>query len=180
MGYDRAMQKPKVGKPRSASAMFTLSRRLPKLSLPASALPSRSAHAHPRIGKPAIGEHGPLPSMSAPPRPAAPVPTAAPPPAPPESVLVSEPAPSVAAPLPPPQEADVCTRCGHGEELHPVRYVCDRYPHADPLQICGCESESLEQECPTCGHKARAHKPRHRCRFGGCHCWGYEQVAAVL
>ena len=83
-------------------------------------------------------------------------------------------------PQPAQRSEGACTRCGHDEELHPVRYVCDRYPHADPLQICGCESESLATVCESCGHKARAHKPRHRCRRTGCHCWGYEQVTAVL
>jgi hypothetical protein len=67
-----------------------------------------------------------------------------------------------------------CHRCGHGEEAHPVRYVCDKYPHPDPLQICGCQSETLEDVCSTCGHKARSHKARHRCRTTGCHCWAFE------
>lgn len=72
-----------------------------------------------------------------------------------------------------------CARCGHGEAEHPVRYACDKYPHPDPLQICGCESEHLEDPCPSCGHTARHHKPRHRCRAAGegqaCHCWAFAE-----
>jgi hypothetical protein len=67
-----------------------------------------------------------------------------------------------------------CHRCHHSEEQHPVRYVCDKYPHPDPLQLCGCERETLDEVCPGCGHKGRSHKPRHRCRAEGCHCWGFE------
>lgn len=75
-------------------------------------------------------------------------------------------------------EVDVlaCARCGHHEELHPVRYVCDKYPHPDPLQICGCEAGEREEVCSTCGHKARSHKPRHRCR--ACSCWSFERAEA--
>ena len=72
----------------------------------------------------------------------------------------------------------LCVRCQHGESEHPIRYVCDKYPHPDPLQICGCESEHLDDPCAACGHTARHHKPRHRCRAlgGDCHCWGFTDV----
>ena len=66
-----------------------------------------------------------------------------------------------------------CGRCGHGQDSHPVRYVCDKYPHPDPLQICGCEAASISETCAACGHTARHHKPRHRCRDAACSCWGY-------
>jgi hypothetical protein len=83
--------------------------------------------------------------------------------------------PEEARPVLAPGDA-ACARCFHGESEHPVRYVCDKYPHPDPLQICGCESPHLEEVCETCGHKARWHKPRHRCRNRDCHCWAFEQA----
>lgn len=67
-----------------------------------------------------------------------------------------------------------CSRCAHSEEKHSIRYVCDKYPHPDPLKICGCERETLDEICPSCGHKGRSHKPRHRCRSAGCHCWAFQ------
>jgi len=70
--------------------------------------------------------------------------------------------------------ADGCRRCGHGHAEHPVRYVCDKYPHPDPLQLCGCEVERIEEPCPRCGHKARSHKARHRCKAPDCRCWGFD------
>ena len=48
------MQKPKYGKQRSASGAFSLSRSLPKLSLPASAVPT-GKRAKPQVGKPPAG-----------------------------------------------------------------------------------------------------------------------------
>jgi hypothetical protein len=77
---------------------------------------------------------------------------------------------------PPVQTAPgACHRCGHPEALHPTRFICDKYPHPDPLQICGCEATTLIDPCPDCGHSARRHKPRHSCRAGdGCGCWAYE------
>src|SRR5258708_1717393 len=68
-----------------------------------------------------------------------------------------------------------CSRCRHAEGDHPVRYACDKYPHPDPLQLCGCETETLVEVCPSCSHKARSHKPRHRCRVEGCGCWAYQE-----
>jgi hypothetical protein len=83
--------------------------------------------------------------------------------------------PPFAQPAPLAQPAkDACRRCGHGGDDHPVRYVCDKYPHPDPFQLCGCESEQLADPCPACGHKARSHKARHRCKAAGCRCWGYD------
>lgn len=67
-----------------------------------------------------------------------------------------------------------CKRCGHGSAEHPIRYVCDKYPHPDPLQLCGCEVESVDEVCARCGHKARSHKPRHRCKAADCRCWGFD------
>jgi len=68
-----------------------------------------------------------------------------------------------------------CHRCGHAESQHPMRFICDKYPHADPLQICGCEATTLTDPCPNCGHSARRHKPRHSCRAGdGCGCWAFD------
>jgi hypothetical protein len=69
---------------------------------------------------------------------------------------------------------DACRRCGHVQNEHPVRYVCDKYPHPDPFQLCGCEVERVEDPCARCGHKARSHKARHRCKTPGCRCWGYD------
>ncbi|HSY52678.1 MAG TPA: hypothetical protein VLC46_28015 [Thermoanaerobaculia bacterium] len=46
------MKSPRVGKPRSASAGYSLSRKLPKLSLPASAAAATPPRAKPVIGKP--------------------------------------------------------------------------------------------------------------------------------
>lgn len=140
MAYHLAMRKPNVAKPRTASAAFSLSRKLPRLNLPNSAPPPSRPMPRPTVGKPGR--------------------------------TVVEPVEPVSAAA----EADACTRCGHGEAFHPVRYVCDKYPHPDPLQICGCESETLDEVCGHCGHSARAHKPRHRCRIGpSCLCWGYQQ-----
>lgn len=73
-----------------------------------------------------------------------------------------------------------CGRCGHAEEEHPARYVCDKYPHPDPLQICGCVVEQVDDPCGRCGHKARSHKPRHRCQAVECRCWGFEAAAGSV
>ena len=81
--------------------------------------------------------------------------------------------PQPAAALP----KDACRRCGHGDGDHPVRYVCDKYPHPDPFQLCGCELERVEDPCTQCGHKARSHKARHRCKTPDCRCWGYDGEA---
>jgi hypothetical protein len=51
VGYDGAMRSPKVGKQRSASGAFSLSRSLPKLRLPVSAT-KPVTRAKPKIGKP--------------------------------------------------------------------------------------------------------------------------------
>jgi hypothetical protein len=68
-----------------------------------------------------------------------------------------------------------CHRCGHPESKHPLRFVCDKYPHPDPLRICGCETATIADPCPNCGHSARRHKSRHSCRAGdGCGCWAFE------
>ena len=131
------MRKPQVGKPRSVGAIVTLSRKLPRFGLPASAPPSNGPLAHPQVNRPQ--------------RPVA---------AAPEPVL----------------SATACTRCTHEADAHPLRYVCDRYPHPDPLRICGCAVDAIEDVCSHCGHKGRAHKPRHRCRAAACGCWGYEQA----
>ncbi|MEA2571463.1 MAG: hypothetical protein QOI24_3464 [Acidobacteriota bacterium] len=143
------MRKPFVSKPRSASAAFTLSRRLPPLRLPAGSVSGSGARPKPQVGRPGRAIFGALSSA----------PGGAP--------------ASTANPTPYPGE-DQCQRCGHDEELHPVRYVCDKYPHPDPLQICGCESETLDELCHHCGHKARWHKPRHRCKAAACNCWGFD------
>lgn len=45
------MQKPKYGRQRSASGVFSLSRALPKLKLPVSAVPT-SSRPKPQAGKP--------------------------------------------------------------------------------------------------------------------------------
>ena len=91
-------------------------------------------------------------------------------------VPVTRPRPVVGRPgqAAPPAEVltDSCRRCGHGSAAHPVRYVCDKYPHPDPLQICGCEVDCAEDPCPRCGHKARSHKARQRCK--SCRCWGFD------
>jgi hypothetical protein len=95
-------------------------------------------------------------------------------------VLISRPRPAVgrpgqpAAPAPGGRVVDGCKRCGHGRAEHPIRYVCDKYPHPDPLQICGCEVEHVDDVCARCGHKARSHKPRHRCKAADCRCWGFD------
>ena len=47
-----SMQKPKYGKQRSASGTFSLSRSLPKLRLPASAVPAGTPRPRPQAGKP--------------------------------------------------------------------------------------------------------------------------------
>jgi len=131
------MRKPNVSRPRSAAAAFSLSRKLPKLRLPASAAARTAPRLKPQVGRPAHGTSIAMPTASA----------------------THEP---------------VCNRCEHGESQHPVRYVCDKYPHPDPLRICGCESEHLEEICSKCGHKARRHKARHRCRAADCRCWGFD------
>ena len=46
------MRSPKVGKQRSASGAFSLSRSLPKLKLPVSAPPASVARPKPSVGKP--------------------------------------------------------------------------------------------------------------------------------
>jgi hypothetical protein len=143
------MRKPFVSKPRSAAAAFTLSRRLPPLRLPAGSVSGSGARPKPQIGRPGRAIFGALSSA----------PGGAP--------------ASTANPNPYPGE-DQCQRCGHDEELHPVRYVCDKYPHPDPLQICGCESETLDELCHHCGHKGHWHKPRHRCKAATCNCWGFD------
>ena len=95
-------------------------------------------------------------------------------------IAVARPRPVVGRPggptAPPPTHdlADGCHRCGHGRADHPVRYVCDKYPHPDPLKICGCELDRVDDPCASCGHKARSHKPRHRCKAAGCRCWAYD------
>lgn len=96
-------------------------------------------------------------------------------------VPVSRPRPVVGRPgqpaAPPPLSPDDCRRCGHGSADHPVRYACDKYPHPDPLQICGCELEQLDDPCPRCGHKGRSHKPRVRCKARDCRCWGFDHLS---
>lgn len=88
---------------------------------------------------------------------------------------VGRPGQSSAAPPQPVQMAkDACRRCGHRHGDHPVRYVCDKYPHPDPLQICGCEVDQVDDVCARCGHKARSHKARRRCKAADCRCWGYD------
>jgi hypothetical protein len=89
--------------------------------------------------------------------------------------VVGRPAQSVES-QPPRGAADpnACRRCGHGSAEHPIRYVCDKYPHPDPLQICGCEVEHAEEPCGRCGHRARSHKARRRCKTRDCHCWGFD------
>jgi len=95
-------------------------------------------------------------------------------------MTVSRPRPVVGRPGQPatmPERGRVgegCRRCGHGSAEHPVRYVCDKYPHPDPLQICGCEVERVDDPCARCGHKGRSHKARHRCKSGDCRCWGFD------
>jgi len=129
---------------------FSLSRRLPKLALPRSAATVSVSRPRPQVGRPGNPAPMPLPAM--------PVPTSVPP-------AAGRTAPAVAA---------ACSRCGHSEADHPIRYACDKYPHPDPLQICGCEVEEVGNPCPQCGHSGRHHKPRHRCLHGdGCHCWAY-------
>ena len=49
------MKSPKVGKQRSASGAFSLSRSLPKLKLPASAVPGNASRPKPNVGKPPGG-----------------------------------------------------------------------------------------------------------------------------
>jgi len=100
------------------------------------------------------------------------------------SIPVSRPRPTIGKPgapvdqrTPPPPVPDTggCKRCGHSDSLHPRRYVCDKYPHPDPLQICGCETATLSNPCEKCGHSARRHKPRQSCRAGdGCGCWSFD------
>jgi hypothetical protein len=181
------MRKPVVAKPRTATTVFSLSRTLPRLSLPRSAAAVVPSRPRPNVGRPGKTVSAAQPSIPSqqPPSsmPAAQVSPAAQP--------REEPRASHAAQASQDQQASpaataeirpvlapgdlACARCFHGESDHPVRYVCDKYPHPDPLQICGCESPNLEEVCSTCGHKARWHKPRHRCRDAGCHCWAFEQ-----
>jgi hypothetical protein len=76
---------------------------------------------------------------------------------------------------------DQCQRCGHPAAAHPKRYVCDEYPHPDPLQLCGCAAVQHDSVCRDCGHGAKSHKPRTRCasRTGDgvrCICWGFEKI----
>lgn len=90
---------------------------------------------------------------------------------------VGKPGAPVERKTPPPAQVGpgACHRCGHPESLHPIRFICDKYPHPDPLQICGCETTTLTDPCPDCGHSARRHKPRHSCRAGnGCGCWAFD------
>jgi len=49
------MQKPKFGRQRSASGAFSLSRSLPKLKLPLSAVERLASRPRPQVGKPAGG-----------------------------------------------------------------------------------------------------------------------------
>jgi hypothetical protein len=152
MRYDSShMRKPIVSKPRSAAAAFTLSRRLPALRLPTSAAAGLAARPKPSVGRPGRALFGALASA----------PGGAP--------------ASTAQPVPYPGE-NQCHRCGHDESHHPTLYVCDKYPHPDPLQICGCEAERLDERCAQCGHSGRRHKPRHRCKAPQCHCWGYDSA----
>ena len=55
VGYDEAMRSPKVGKQRSASGAFSLSRALPRLRLPASAVTPSGPRPKPKLGKPGPG-----------------------------------------------------------------------------------------------------------------------------
>jgi len=128
------MRKPSFGKPRSAAAVFSLSRKLPHLKAPLGAASIAVQRPRPQVGRPG-------------------------------------------SPLPAPDAGQSrCGRCAHPESFHPLRYICDKYPHPDPLQICGCEtSQPALDPCPTCGHSARRHKPRKTCRAGdGCGCWAYD------
>ncbi|HEY0156561.1 MAG TPA: hypothetical protein VGF28_04640 [Thermoanaerobaculia bacterium] len=50
------MKSPKVGKQRSASGAFSLSRALPKLRMPGSVPKGGVARPKPRVGKPQPGE----------------------------------------------------------------------------------------------------------------------------
>ena len=151
------MRKPTFGKQRSASGAFSLSRRLPRLSLPHSAATVPVTRPKPQVGRPGNPVRPALPPSALPP---STVPQASP----------ASPVRSL------PAAGPVCSRCGHVESDHPLRYACDKYPHPDPLQICGCEAESPANPCPHCGHSGRRHKPRHRCLHGdGCHCWGYAE-----
>ncbi|HEX7152016.1 MAG TPA: hypothetical protein VF618_11055 [Thermoanaerobaculia bacterium] len=46
------MRKPVIGKPRTAQSSLSLSRRLPKLSLPGAAAPASPARPKPKVGRP--------------------------------------------------------------------------------------------------------------------------------
>jgi hypothetical protein len=139
------MRKPVVGKPRSANAGTFSLSR----KLPRLRAPLSAAAIPVSRPHPTVGRPGGVVSLA--------------------------PHTRVEAPVPADVREGACRRCGHDEEDHPVRYVCDKYPHPDPLQICGCERETLDELCVTCGHKGRHHKPRHRCRVGAaCGCWGYD------
>ena len=50
--YHDALRKPTIGKPRAASGAFTLSRKLPKLDLPASAAVITRSPNRLRVGRP--------------------------------------------------------------------------------------------------------------------------------
>jgi hypothetical protein len=170
------MRKPVVAKPRPARQSLSLSRILPRLNLPRSAAAAVPARPRPSIGKPGRSVFGPRPSSGRPQAPAAQVWSAAPPSASHSTAshrgAHTEGASSEAAPTE--NGEALCRRCNHGQSSHPIRYHCDKYPHADPLLICGCEVDSREEICHHCGHKAHRHKPRHRCRSGGCGCWGFD------
>lgn len=154
------MRKPTVAKPRTAATFFSLSRILPKLKLPRSAAAIVGGRPRPNVGRPGKTNSGAHSAARL---------------QPPSSLTPSPYIPSPEPRIVLPNGDLACTRCMHGENEHPVRYVCDKYPHPDPLQICGCESAHLEEICSLCGHKARWHKPRHRCRSAECHCWAFEQ-----
>jgi hypothetical protein len=160
------MRKPVVAKPRTAATFFSLSRKLPKLKLPRSAAAAVPDRPRPNVGRPGRTTTATQPSIPVQPPPSS---------VPPVIAAAASTDASTGAPTLPSGDA-ACARCSHGEADHPVRYVCDKYPHPDPLQICGCESPHLEEVCSLCGHKARWHKPRHRCRTEGCHCWAFEQT----
>jgi len=46
------MRVPRIGKPRTASSAFSLSRKLPKLQLPPAAASSSALRPHPKYGRP--------------------------------------------------------------------------------------------------------------------------------
>ncbi len=195
------MRKPLVAKPRSAVRSFSLSRTLPRLNLPRSAASVAHPQAHPVVGKPGRSVFGQRPLSGHHQSPAGRVRSVAPSSVPPTTSSSALPSTSSSTSRRDPHEdgtsmasesADAkpadssapgdtrCARCDHGESSHPTRYHCDKYPHSDPLLICGCESDLLEEVCRHCGHKAHRHKPRHRCRAAGCVCWGFETSQSGL